>query len=459
MITGSIEPRAWLRWQLPHVAFACAYFPVTYAKRVFVRDPYGRLDPLARRFRDKWGWLARDVRQRASRSRPIWINLTSGGEVAQSRGLLKQLAGDADGFVFSTDAYDSHRMLTRTYGSDKVFFSPWDVGWPVQRVLDTIRPRALVFVHCAYSPVLMRAARRAGVKTLLVNGLVGRNQTVANPSMDRAMGLKFPQELEAAAVQTAEDVEMLASLGVPRDRIVVTGNLASDVAPLRLNGPERCRLRGELGLGTRAPVVIFGSTHEGEHELVRTTIALVRQRLPDARFIVAPRQMHDVEGFVDVSAGAGLRTVRHTETSSRSEPYDVLVVDTFGSLLTLYGAADVAYIGSSLVPLNARRGGHHPLEPLVHGTVPLFGPNMNLWRGAVERLRAAWPQIEVDSAATLAARAIDVIEGRAPVDAIRAAGNELIGESTGAVDKTVDFLRRELGALGTPSTPSTPSSI
>jgi len=448
-VTGSVEPKAWLRWQLPHVAFACAYFPVTYAKRVFVRDPYGHLDPLARRFRDKWGWLARDVRQRAARSRPIWINLTSGGEVAQSRGLLKQLASEHDSFVFSTDAYDSHRMLTRTYGSDKVFFSPWDVGWPVQRVLDVIRPRALVFVHCAYSPVLMRAARLGGVKTLLVNGLVGRNQTVANPSMDRAMGLRFHQELGAAAVQTAEDFEMLASLGVPRDRMVVTGNLASDVGPLRLNGAERCHLRAELGLGSRAPVVIFGSTHEGEHELVVATIALIRRRLPDARFIVAPRQMHDVDGFVALLARAGLHTIRHTEASAEHQSYDVLVVDTFGSLLTLYGAADVAYIGSSLVPLNARRGGHHPLEPLLHGTVPLFGPSMNLWRAAVERLRAAWPQIEVDSAETLSERAIDVIEGRAPVDDIRAAGHELIGESTGAVEKTADFLRRELGSVST----------
>jgi 3-deoxy-D-manno-octulosonic-acid transferase len=92
---------------------------------------------------------------------------------------------------------------------------------------------------------------------------------MANPSMDRAVGLKFPQALHAAAVQTQEDVEMLASLGAPRDRMVVTGNLASDLAPLRLNAAERRRLRSDLALPPSAPVVIFGSTHGGELDLVR----------------------------------------------------------------------------------------------------------------------------------------------------------------------------------------------
>jgi 3-deoxy-D-manno-octulosonic-acid transferase len=159
--------------------------------------------------------------------------------------------------------------------------------------------------------------------------------------------------------------------------------------------------------------------------------------------------MHDVEAYVSLASAAGFRVIRHTAASPDSEPYDVLVVDTFGSLVTLYAAADVAYIGSSLVPLNARRGGHHPLEPLVHGVTPLFGSSMNLWRAAVDRLRIAWPRIEVDSVETLCARAIDVIEGRAPIEKIRAAGDELIGESTGAVEKTVAFLRRELGPLST----------
>src|SRR5688572_10189082 len=113
--------------------------------------------------------------------------MTSGGEFIQSRALLKELRVEHGNFVLSTNAYDSHRVLTRLYGQDQVIFTPWDVGAAAARALDIIQPRALVFVLCAYYPVLLRVARRRGIKTVLVNGLVGRNAAMANPSMARAV--------------------------------------------------------------------------------------------------------------------------------------------------------------------------------------------------------------------------------------------------------------------------------
>src|SRR5207253_4870952 len=109
-----------------------------------------------------------------------------------------------------------------------------------------------------------------------------------------------------------------------------------------------------------------------------------------------------------------------------------------------YGVADVAFVGSSLVPLNERGGGHNPLEPLAHGVIPLFGSYMSLWHHVVGSLRSAWPAIEVDGAEALAARAEDVLRGRAPADSVRQVGTALIRQSSGALARTLQFLSREL---------------
>jgi 3-deoxy-D-manno-octulosonic-acid transferase len=438
----SLRAREWMRWQLPYIAYCYAYFPVTLTKRVLLKRKraYLGLDPIVRRFWDKWGSAP------ATTGDPVWINMNSGGEVIMSAGLLRELKVDQAGFVLSTEAYDTFGLLTRQYGSNKVFFPPWDTELPVKRALARVKPRALVFVQNAYFPVLLRLARQQGVKTILVNALLSRNMERGNPTMDRATGLGFYRELDAISVQTDADAAAFHARGVDRARITVTGDLSTDLHGLQLTALERRRLRAELGLQDE-PVFIVGSTHPGEREVIVETLLALRRRIPAMKFIVAPRQLHEAWCFTEECARRGFRTSTRTALNAgrATRDFDVLVLDTFGELRVLYGVADVAFIGSSIVPLNERGGGHNPLEPLVHGIVPLFGSQMNLWHHVVDVLRSAWPAIEVGGVEDLVARVEDVLGGRAPVSRIQEIGVSFIEESTGAMAQTVQFLRRELG--------------
>ena len=143
-------------------------------------------------------------------------------------------------------------------------------------------------------------------------------------------------------------------------------------------------------------------------------------------------------------AQQGFRVARRTTLNQEAGPYDVLIVDTFGELRTLYAVGDVAFIGSSLVRINERGGGHNPLEPLTHGVIPLYGPFMSLWRPVTEELHRVWPGLEVGDAEQLAERASQVFSGAAPVAAIREVGLRLVDRSAGAVERTAVFLRRHL---------------
>ena len=455
----------WLRWQMPYAASCYAYFPVTLTNRVLLRrgETHIGLEPILRRFWDKWGVLSSPLRQYAATYAPVWMNMISGGEYVMSQPLLKRLAANREPFVFSTESFDSFELLSRAYPG-QAFFPPWDIGLPVRRMLDQLRPRAIVSVQNAYFPVLLRHLGRRQTPRLFVNALMSRNVEHGNRLMRRALALSFYHELDAIAVQGEEDYEAFKKFGVPSSHMTITGDIAADLAALRLTPEERLQLRSELRLTPGDRVLIAGSAPLGEQEVLVEAFQILRQRLPEARLIIAPRWLKDAVAMAEAFVRRGFRTAFRTALGAGGPTgradYDVLLLDMFGELRTVYGAADAAFIGSSLVPINIRAGGHNPLEPLAHGVIPLFGPGMNLWRAAVGELLAVWPGLEIHSPEALGTQAALVLTGQAPVAAIQEAGRRLVDRSSGAVDKTAEFIRRHAGlSEPTASTPRETATV
>ena len=356
--------------------------------------------------------------------------------------LLNALNDEGEVSYLSSDSYDAQRLLRSRYRADRILFPPWDTARPAARVVRRLRPRALVFVANAYFPTLLRAARRQGITTLLVNAVMSRNVTLENRWWERSLALGAAELLDGVAAQSEEDADAFRRLGVSAERVVVTGKLEGDLSALRLTPEARHALRQELGLDERHAVILAGSTHPGELAILCGAYRRVREALPQARLVLVPRWLHEAPAIAAAASQAGFRVGMRTAAAQRSsQHYDVLVVDTFGELRTLYGIADAAVIGSSLVPVNARRGGHNVLEPLAHGVPPLFGPHMNLWRRAADQLLAVWPGLEVDSDESLARRALEILTGQAPLARLRAAGAQLIQQESGAVEHTLAVLR------------------
>lgn len=441
--------RGWLRWQWPQILLWYSYFPVTWTKRVLLRSREERSkDPMVRRFWDIWGFLEKDLVTFARKSPPIWIHMSSGGEVVMATGLLDRLHAGRNAYVFSTTSYDGHALLVRRYGRERVFFAPWDTSLPVRRVLKSLQPKALIFIQNAYLPSLLRQARLLGVKTLLVNALMSRSVARANPAMQRAIALDFHQELDWIGVQRDSDYQAFLGLGISPERMEITGDLYADLKYLCLNLEERLRLRKSLQMNENTPVLIAGSTHPGEGKVLLETFRLLRERNPHVRFILAPRLLHEASEMARQFSERGFRVVRRTKFDNgqlrEGGDYDVLVLDTFGELGKMYGIADVAYIGSSLVPINERCAGHNPLEPLAHGVVPLFGPHMNLWQGVTQKLLKVWPEAQVNSGSSLACRAYEVLDRAVPLQAIRTTANRILEEDSGGVERTYCFLKERL---------------
>ncbi|HEX5421462.1 MAG TPA: hypothetical protein VFY39_15830, partial [Gammaproteobacteria bacterium] len=208
-------------------------------------------------------------------------------------------------------------------------------------------------------------------------------------------------------VQSAEHAARFRALGVPAERLHVTGNMKYDLMDASAASRDARRtLRERLGYAPEDVVVIGGSLHPGEHQALRAACAALPERR-GAALVVVPRYPADAARVEEYFAAQGRGTVRKTALDrGEAEPPgrgQVLIVDTVGELGALYSAADIAFVGGSLFFRGSNKGGHNLMEPAIRGLAVLFGPYNFSFKETVEDLLQANAAVQVADAQALAA--------------------------------------------------------
>ena len=174
------------------------------------------------------------------------------------------------------------------------------------------------------------------------------------------------------------------------------GNLKFDAAKTSSSPARLEQLRAKLAIQKGERVLVAGSTHEGEEEILRTVFFQLRQSIPRLKLIVAPRHPHRAEEVRRVFIRDPFQVVFYS--SLPQESFDVAVVDEFGVLSSLYEFGDLAYVGGSLVP----KGGQNPVEPAAAGKPVLFGPDMSDFPDIADLMLKEGGAIQVKSGEELA---------------------------------------------------------
>jgi 3-deoxy-D-manno-octulosonic-acid transferase len=251
--------------------------------------------------------------------------------------------------------------------------------------------------------------------------------------------------------QSEADARRFRSIGAPQERVIVTGN-----AKLDLQIPEQAVRAGRefrAACGTRRPVWIAGSTHEGEEEAVLESHATVRRRHPDALLILVPRHP---QRFDSVRSGLRKGGVRHALRSQGGKPAadtEVFLVDTLGELQMFYAAADVAFVAGSLVPI----GGHNVLEPAVLGMPILVGPHNFNAQEIADLLQQAGALKVVRSSSELAQRVVEYFDDPALARHEGELGRAAVQQSRGAVARLVALVAPLLRSAALPEAASSES--
>ncbi|MDX9875671.1 MAG: lipid IV(A) 3-deoxy-D-manno-octulosonic acid transferase [Spongiibacteraceae bacterium] len=351
-----------------------------------------------RRWRERFGLFPAPAPQPA-----IWVHAVSVGETIAAAPLVRalQVRYPEHRLVVTTTTPTGSERVQALFG-DRVFhvYGPYDTPGCVTRFLDRIRPTLTVVMETELWPNLIHGCHRRNIPVVVANARLSERSARGYArlgGLTRAM----LNEVRLVLAQNAADGERFVALGLPRERLAVTGSIKFDLT-LDDTLTQRAAALRTAG-GERSLCWIAASTHEGEDEPALTAHRALCQRYPDALLILVPRHP---ERFDEVARLIDAQGFRYQRRSQAGEQIDagtqVLLGDTMGELLLLYGCADVAFVGGSLV----ERGGHNTLEPAAWGIPVLTGPSDFNFSEISRLLGEAGAQVKVANADALAAELV-----------------------------------------------------
>ena len=319
-----------------------------------------------------WGRRARD------RSRPlVWLHAPSVGEGLQAESVLRHLRARHPEWQFAYTWFSpSAEALGRRLPVDVADYLPYDLPEEIGRVIEALRPDALVFSKLDLWPELATRAAAAGARVVMVAATVapgsGRLRWPARKLLEPGYA-----SLTAAGAISTDDASRLERLGVPKDRIRTTGDPRFDSVIEKVEAvPEDHPL---LAYGRGAPTMVAGSTWPGDERVVLDAFARLHVHRPDARLILVPHEPTErhLAPIARLAQRLGLPApVRLGQADGRPVPF--LLVDQVGALAALYGAGGMAYVGGGF----GKAGLHSVLEPAAWGMPVVFGPRWQNSRDA-----------------------------------------------------------------------------
>ncbi len=369
-----------------------------------------------------------------------WIHAVSVGESATAAPLVEAIhrRWPELGIVVSTITPTGARIVTdRLAGVAVHRYFPIDLPGAVGRALDAARPRFFIAIETELWPNFLRALSRRRVPAMIANGRIS-DRSFRRYLLVRRLMRRVLADVAVFAMQSPEDARRIVALGAAADRVVVTGNLKSDVAPAA--DPPEAVWRERLGLGPADRVFVAGSTHRGEEEPVLDAFLGARARCSDLGLLLAPRHPERADEVAALIRSRGLAAVRRSRLPAERAPGAVVILDTVGELAGLYAVADVVFVGGSLVPV----GGHNMLEPAMRGKPVLYGPHTSNFRDGAARLERTGGGLVVKDGLELERELARLLDDREEARRVGDAARDAFAEGQGAVAATLELIARHL---------------
>jgi 3-deoxy-D-manno-octulosonic-acid transferase len=366
-----------------------------------------------------------------------WVHAVSVGESAAAVPLVEGIRRRWPelGIVVSTITPTGARIVgERLAGTAVHRYFPIDLPGPVRRALDAARPRFFIAIETELWPNFLRALARRRIPAMIANGRIS-DRSFRRYRWVRGLMRRVLADVSVFAMQTDEDARRIIALGAPPSRVVVTGNLKSDLLP-EAAGDDPAGWRARLHLGAGARLWIAGSTHRGEEAVVLDAFLRARSRCPELALLLAPRHPERAGEVEALIRERGLLAARRSRLPADGAPGAVIILDTVGELAALYALAEIVFVGGSLVPI----GGHNVLEPAMRGKPVLVGPHMSNFREGAELLQRSGGGLVVKDAPELERELARLLEDRDLARRMGDAAREAFAGRQGAVSATLDLV-------------------
>src|ERR1043166_2018976 len=359
------------------------------------------------KFGQRLGLYDVDVRTRLTGRRSTWIHAVSVGEVAIALKLAHALRGlepdlQIDLTITTTTGFSLAQKIAPPW--IEVMYSPLDF-WPImRRAFLVINPARIILVEAEVWPNLVAFAHARKIPVALVNARLSPRSEQRFRRFRFFVGPVF-RLVDLICVQEPEDVDRWVALRANPAKIKQVGSIKYDPEEISLDPSMAEKILRELSIDHTRPILLGGSTHRGEEEILGQVLTALREQFPSLFLIIAPRH---ADGAADIRRSLeqrGLRVGLRSRWRDLGPAIDCLVLDSTGELRNWYGIATVVFIGKSLTA----QGGQNPVEPIVAGRPIIFGPHMENFAALARALVAHRGAIQIRSEAELKNAIVDLL--------------------------------------------------
>jgi 3-deoxy-D-manno-octulosonic-acid transferase len=398
-------------------------------------------------FRERFGHYNAGLKQALTNRDVIWIHAVSVGEVNLCTQLIRALEPHVPNIKIvvsttTTTGMGELRRLLPTHIS-KIYY-PIDRRKSVSRALAAINPKVIVLVEAEIWPNFIWRAQKLGIPLFLVNARLSDRSYRGY----KRLGFLFRPLFSSFAgvgAQNEADAARLREVGCRPEVISIVGNLKFDAAKLNerqtLDVPALLR---QLGVPDDAPILLGGSTHDGEEAILAELAQRLRLRFPKLFLVLVPRHFERAREVGRQLHERGVKFVCRNEifanTQFREGELDCLLVNTTGELRFFYRNATVVFIGKSLTAI----GGQNPIEPGAVGKAMVFGPNMQNFAGITHHFLEKSAAIQVNSPEALEKTIAELLADKSRRAELGRNALEVVAENLGAIDRTVEMILEQV---------------
>lgn len=402
--------------------------------------------------KNRRGWTQRfgSVPTPPDKKLRIWIHAVSLGEVNATRTLVAEIVQRRPDcqVVISATTDTGYAAARRIYPDLIVFRYPLDFSWVVRRVLNQVRPAAIILMELEVWPNLIKLASQRGIAVCIANGRVTEEKSMRRfrKPVIRSIARRMFSRIAWTAAQDETYAARFVELGVARNRVHVVGNLKYDTAEICNEIPGADLLSAAMGINTTRPIVVAGSTGPGEEEMVLDAYKALKVNRPDIQLAIIPRKPERFDEVARLIAASGFQCLRRsqmpdgTTPTTLAEKNGVFLGDTMGELRKFYSLASVVFVGRTLVPL----GGSDPIEVAALAKPICFGPYLENFADAESQLMSANAAKMVPAPSELRKALAEMLDHPDDASAMGRRAQEVVVQNKGATQKTIDLLLQKI---------------
>jgi 3-deoxy-D-manno-octulosonic-acid transferase len=370
----------------------------------------------------------------------VWFHCVSFGEAEAAFPLIRLMLAehpDQHFLVTSITPTGSARIKSVLGDQVKHVYFPYDLPMILKRFFAHFRPKLLVSMEKEIWPNLFASCAEQAIPLFVINARLSARSAVAYKKIP-ALVKPALQCIRLIATQTEDDRLNFIDIGAKAEQVAVFGNTKFDITIDESVITDGNALR-QQSFPERF-VWVLASTHQGEEAQLLQVFAQLKQQIPNILLLIAPRHPERFVVVARLCQEQGYKVLMRSENQSVSPETDIYIADSMGELKLLFSAADVAFVGGSLVPV----GGHNVLEPALVGVPVLFGPEMFNFKEIAERILAEEAAVQCLSLADITEAVLRIHADAVFKNKLVAKAKAFVLRNQGATRRIADMLAKQI---------------